>query len=193
MFGQSYHLFGLNSFAAGGSTNTGLGSGLDTDRSDYVASASFQPNTMLSFTSRLRFGESDFTLNRTELQSTASFERWSTTMIYGNYAAQPALGVLDRREGVIASIRAKVDPSWSVLGAIRYDLKSAQISGTSIGAGYVDDCLILALNYLSEFAYNGTAKFNNTVMFQLSLRTIGGNTTTQGLSAANMVVPGLTR
>ena len=28
----------------------------------------------------------------------------------------------------------------------------------------------MALNYLSEYAYNGTSKFNNTVMFQISLR-----------------------
>jgi LPS-assembly protein len=193
VFGQSYQLFGLNSFAQGGPTNTGIGSGLDTNVSDYVASATFQPNQTFTFTSRLRFGESDFTLQRTELQSTANFERWSTTLVYGNYAAQPALGVLDRREGIIASAKAKIDPSWSVLGAIRYDLKSAQISGTSVGAGYVDDCFIVALNYLSEFAYNGTSKFNNTVMFQISLRTLGGNTTTQGLSAANAVIPGVTR
>ena len=193
VFGQSYHLFGLNSFAAGGSTNTGIGSGLDTNRSDYVASASFQPDTRFSFTSRLRFGESDFTLQRTELQTTANFERWTTTLVYGNYAPQPAVGALDRREGIVASARAKVDSNWALLGAVRYDVRSAQISGGSIGAGYVDDCFIVALNYLSEYAYNGTSKFNNTVMFQVSLRTIGGNTTTQGISAANAVVPGLSR
>ena len=39
LFGQSYQLFGANSFAVGDTTNTGLGSGLDTNRSDYVARA----------------------------------------------------------------------------------------------------------------------------------------------------------
>ena len=37
LFGQSYQLFGTNSFAVGDATNTGLDSGLDTARSDYVA------------------------------------------------------------------------------------------------------------------------------------------------------------
>ena len=37
LFGQSYQLFGTNSFAVGDITNTGLDSGLDTNRSDYVA------------------------------------------------------------------------------------------------------------------------------------------------------------
>ena len=45
LFGQSYQLYGLNSFALGGTTNTGLNSGLDTAQSDYVARASYQPNS----------------------------------------------------------------------------------------------------------------------------------------------------
>ena len=40
LFGQSYQLYGQNSFAQGGLTNTGLESGLDTRRSDYIARAS---------------------------------------------------------------------------------------------------------------------------------------------------------
>ena len=41
LFGQSYNLFGQNSFAFGGTTNTGLDTGLDTTKSDYVARVSF--------------------------------------------------------------------------------------------------------------------------------------------------------
>ena len=37
LFGQSYQLFGLNSFAVADATNTGLDSGLQNTRSDYVA------------------------------------------------------------------------------------------------------------------------------------------------------------
>ena len=55
LFGQSYQLFGQNSFAQGGTTNTGLDSGLDTTRSDYVARVAFQPNSTYKFTSRFRF------------------------------------------------------------------------------------------------------------------------------------------
>ena len=48
MFGQSYQLFGTNSFAVGDATNTGLDSGLDTTRSDYVARVTYQPNRIYS-------------------------------------------------------------------------------------------------------------------------------------------------
>src|SRR5262249_61603169 len=67
LFGQSYQLYGLNSFTLGGTTNTGLDSGLDSRQSDYVARASYQPNSLLTFTSRFRFAQDDFTLERTEL------------------------------------------------------------------------------------------------------------------------------
>src|SRR6201999_4340429 len=43
LFGQSYQLFGLNSFAVADVTNTGLNSGLDKPRSDYVARSNIPP------------------------------------------------------------------------------------------------------------------------------------------------------
>jgi LPS-assembly protein len=176
LFGQSYQLYGTNSFALGGTTNTGLNSGLDTSQSDYVARASYQPNSTFTFTSRFRMAENDFTLQRTELESTAAFGRWTTSVMYGNYAAQPQLGFLDRREGVLGSARFKVNPNWVLLGAARYDLHAHQVSQTQIGVGYIDDCLILALNYITDYAYSGSISVNHTYMMQVSLRTLGGNT-----------------
>jgi LPS-assembly protein len=196
LFGQSYQLFGLNSFAVGGPTNTGIGSGLDTTRSDYVARLTFQPNSTFSFSSRFRFNENDFTLNRSEFETTANFDRWSTSVMYGNYAPQPQLGLLDRREGILVNGRFKVTPNWVALGGVRYDLKNEQLAGTNFGVGYVDDCLILAVNYMTEYAYNSTLKSASTVMFQLSLRTLGGNSVSQGVSTvsnSNNTTPGLIR
>jgi LPS-assembly protein len=179
LFGQSYQLFGQNSFALGGTTNTGLDSGLDTARSDYVARATYQPNATLAFTSRFRLDESDFTLQRSELEAVASFGRWTTTLMYGNYAAQPAIGFLERREGVLGTARVKLNPNWVLLGAARYDLRADQVSQTQIGVGYIDDCLILALNYITDYAYSGSVSVNHTYMMQVSLRTLGGNTSGQ--------------
>ena len=196
LFGQYYQLFGQNSYLLGGTTNTGLDSGLDKPRSDYVARLSFQPMSALIFSSRFRFDEQTFGLQRTELETTYSFDRWTTTMMYGNYAAQPDLGYPDRREGVLGSARFKVTPEWPLLGAARYDLKAEKLSQTQIGVGYIDDCLILALNYITDYAYNSTTQLNHTVMFQISLRTIGGNTVSQGLSnlgAVSAGIPGLSK
>ena len=186
LFGQSYQLYGLNSFALGGTTNTGLNSGLDTAQSDYVARASYQPSAALTFTSRFRFSENDFTLQRTELETVANFGRWTTTVMYGNYAAQPLIGFLNRREGVLGTARLKVNPNWVLMGGAGYDIHAKSITQTQIGVGYIDDCLILALNYITSYAYSGSVSVNHTYMMQVSLRTLGGNTNSGsgGLGAA---------
>jgi LPS-assembly protein len=157
-------------------TNTGLNSGLDTGASDYVARASYQPNAALTFTSRFRFNEADFSLQRTELETTASFGRWTTTLTYGSYAAQPQLGFPNAREGILGNARLKLNPNWVLLGAARYDLRAHDISQTQIGVGYIDDCLILALNYITDYAYAGSLSKNQTFMMQVTLRTLGGST-----------------
>jgi LPS-assembly protein len=176
LFGQSYQLYGLNSFALGGTTNTGLNSGLDTATSDYVARASYQPNSTLMFTSRFRMSEQDFTLQRTELEALAAFGRWTTTLMYGNYAAQPLIGFLNRREGILGTARVKLTPNWVLLGGAGYDLHAHQVSQTQIGVGYIDDCLILAFNYITSYAYSGSVSVNHSYMAQVTLRTLGGTT-----------------
>ena len=182
MFGQSYHLFGQNSFAVASPANTGINSGLDKARSDYVARVQYQPNSQFTFSSRFRFDEGDLTLQRSEFETTLNFERWTVGVMYGNYAPQPALGFLEWREGITASGRYKLSANWLTFGGLRYDLHANQINTTQIGIGYIDDCLILALNYMTEFRYNTVDRFNHTVTLQLSLRTIGGTSSSQNVS-----------
>ena len=57
LFGQSYQLFGLNSFAVADLTNTGLDSGLQNTRSDYVARVNYSPNRTYTFSVRSRMDE----------------------------------------------------------------------------------------------------------------------------------------
>ncbi len=82
LFGQSYQLFGENSFAVSDASNTGLDSGLDTRLSDYVARASYQPNSILKFSSRFRFDKDSFEVKRMELESNVAFDRWNVTPAY---------------------------------------------------------------------------------------------------------------
>jgi LPS-assembly protein len=179
LFGQSYNLFGQNSFALGGTTNTGLDSGLDTTKSDYVARVSYQPNSTYMFTSRFRFDNDTFQVQRTELEGRVNFDRWSGSLLYGNYAAQPALGFLDRRQGILGTGQVKLDANWILVGSARYDISVGKFDQTRVGVGYVDDCLILGLNYITNYTYSGNVQANHTVMLQLSLRTLGGTSVGQ--------------
>ena len=181
LFGQSYSLFGQNSFAFGGTTNTGLDSGLDTTRSDYVARLSYQPNNIYMFTSRFRFDNDTFNPQRIELEARANFDRWSGSLLYGDYAAQPALGILDRQQGILGTGQVKLDANWVVLGGARYDINAGKFDQTRVGVGYVDDCLILGLNYITNYTYSGNVQANHTIMLQISLRTLGGTSASQGV------------
>jgi LPS-assembly protein len=182
LVGQSYQMFGKNSFASPDPTNAGLDSGLQTTLSDYVARLSYQPDRTYMFTTRFRFNEQTLAVQRAEFEGRAVFDRWQVTMIYGNYAAQPAIGFLTRRDGVLGSLSLKLTPNWSMLGSARYDIGTDQFDSYRVGLGYIDDCLAVSLSYVTDYAY-GYSLFNNTsiasaidhlVMFQISLRTLGG-------------------
>jgi LPS-assembly protein len=174
LFGQSYQLFGVNSFSAGDITNTGLGSGLDKTRSDYVARMQFQPSQIYTFTSRFRFDESDFTLQRLEVEAKANFDRWNASILYGDYSAQPQLGFLTRRNGILTSGSYKINENWVLNGGVRYDIEAGKLSQTRFGIGYIDDCFIMSLQYYTDYTYSGNVTTSQTYMFQVSLRTIGG-------------------
>jgi LPS-assembly protein len=181
LFGQSYSIFGQNSFAYGGTTNTGLDTGLDTTASDYVARVSYQPNSTYMFTSRFRFDNDRFTVQRTELEARATFDRWSGSLLFGDYAPQPALGILDRQQGILGTGQIKLDANWVVLGGARYDIIAGKFDQTRLGLGYVDDCLIFGLNYITNYTYSGNVAANHTIMLQLTLRTLGGTSVSQGV------------
>jgi len=176
LFGQSYQLFGMNSFAVADATNTGVDSGLQNRQSDYVARVNYSPNRTYTFSTRARFDEQTMNVNRFEAEGRASFERWSVSLLYGNYAAQPDLGYLTRREGLLGTGSIKVASNWVVSGAARWDLEANKLNQYVIGAGYVDDCFVFALNYVTSYSYSAGAAppvLSHGFSFQLGLRTLG--------------------
>ena len=181
MFGQSYQLFGLNSFAVADVTNTAVDSGLATAKSDYVTSLSYSPNRTYTFSTRARLDEATGSIQRFEAEGRANFDRWSISLLYGDYAPQPDLGYLTRREGILGSASLKVAANWVVSGAARWDLVANQINQYVIGAGYVDDCFVLAANYVTSYNYAaGTAPpvLSHAFMLQIGLRTLANSSST---------------
>ncbi len=112
MFGQSYQLFGLNSFAAEDLVNTGLESGLDTDTSDYVASAYLQLTRSLALSSRFRLDEGTWEPKTTEFEARFTQGRVSGGLVYGRYDEQPAIGFLDVREGVLGQSKVFLERQY---------------------------------------------------------------------------------
>ena len=185
LFGQSYQLFGLNSFAVQDVTNTAVDSGLATARSDYVARLNYSPNRTYTISTRARFDEATLNVQRFEAEARANFDRWSVSLMYGNYAPQPDLGFLTRREGLLGSGSIKIAANWVVTGAARWDLEANKINQYVIGAGYVDDCFILGVNYVTSYNYTAGSLppvLNHAFTFQLGLRTIATTSASAGSS-----------
>ncbi len=179
VFGQSYQLFGLNSYGVADMTNTGVDSGLQTQKSDYVASLSYAPNRTWTFATRARFDQATGDVQRFEAEARANFDRWSVSLLYGEYAAQPDIGYLTRREGVLVSGSVKLATNWVATGAARWDLVANQINQYVVGAGYVDDCFVLAANYVTSFSYatpSSPPVLGHAFMLQLGLRTLANTT-----------------
>jgi LPS-assembly protein len=186
LFGQSYQLFGMNSFAVMDTTNTGVDSGLVTTRSDYVARVNYSPNRTYTFSTRARLDEATLDVSRFEAEGRASFDRWSVSLMYGNYAKQPELGYLTRREGLLGSGSIKVAANWVVTGAARWDLEANKLNQYVVGAGYVDDCFVLAANYITSYTYSaGTTPpvLSHAFMLQIGLRTIATTSTSASPTA----------
>jgi LPS-assembly protein len=182
LFGQSYQLFGVNSYAVADMANAGLDSGLETRRSDYVARATLQPNKTYTFASRFRFDDATFETKRLELEGRVNFDRWTAALTYGRYDAQPINGLLLPREGVSPSASVRLTQNWSVSAAALYSIDSARLNTAQLGLSYIDECLALNLVFSSNYGYSGDIVPNRTVMLQLNLRTLGAVQTSQSLS-----------
>ncbi len=174
LVGQSYSLFGKNSYAYGDMANTGLESGLETTTSDYVARFGYSPTKQLEFVSRFRFDNEDFALQRLELQGRGQIDRLGVSVTYGRYEPQPLLGYYELREGIYTTAGYKLTDNWTISGGVRYNIAESDFDYTLIGLSYIDDCLTFALNYVTDYTVNGPGGDPvNKVMLRIGLRTLG--------------------
>jgi LPS-assembly protein len=92
---------------------------------------------------------------------------------------------LTRREGLLGSASIKVAANWVVSGSARWDLETNQINQYVVGAGYVDDCFVLAANYVTSYSYSaGTTPpvLGHAFMLQIGLRTLATQSSSAGAS-----------
>ena len=193
LFGQSFHLSGVNSFTQGGAAAVGPQSGLDRAKSDYVGRVQFIPTGAYSFTTKARFDELTGATKRLEFTSALTFGSLSTNLTFGRYAPQPENGYAYKREGALASARYAIDQNYYVFGGTAVDMarKEAEIallgtsgrtsglpvvSGIFGGAGYKDECSLFEVSYSESMggATLGVVQRNRTVMFRIELKTLGG-------------------
>jgi LPS-assembly protein len=197
LVGQSVQIAGRNSFATPDLVNTGINSGLDKKRSDYVGRVRFNLSPNFGVAARGRFDEASWKLQRLELEANAVFGNLSAQAIYARYAAQPELGYNYRREGIYTSATLQLPQNWHVTGNVLFDLdrflvdrdqsnafpatypnynrNPFRVARYGIGFGYKDECTTMSFLYYRGLNDNlgATNQTSQLFLFRLELKHLG--------------------
>lgn len=171
MFGQSYHLAGMNSFAAADMVNVGADSGLETDVSDFVGMAGASYQDMFSTAVRGRFDEKTFEVRRAEAELAYTSDSLTASAGYAYIDAQPTYGFATERQEVNGKATVHFDEFWRVSGNATYDITNRRLARTGIGLAYDDECFAIGLHWLQT--RDSTNAKTNTFGFRIALRTLG--------------------
>ena len=198
LFGQSYNVSGRNSFAKADMINTGLDSGLESRKSDYVSRVSISPNSTFTLTARGRFDEKSFALRRMEVGSVVNAGPVTLASTYVRIAPQPQLGYSIRREGWNNSLTVRLPQNWYATAGVLFDMDRYlndrayhnayptsyptykntpfRISSMNLGVGYRDECTDFSFSWVrsvSDTVLDGTTKTGSLFLFRLELKHLG--------------------
>ncbi|MAY29386.1 MAG: organic solvent tolerance protein [Aurantimonas sp.] len=172
VFGQSYHLGGVNSFAQTDLALVGYDSGLESDRSDYVGSIAVGTPIGITLGTQARFDEESFAVRRTDVFGTYGSSDATATVTYTNIDAQPIYGSIEDRSQITGSGTLKFAENWSAFGSVGYDIKNQSVVEKTFGIGYADECFSLLVSYQDTVNRYSQESDSSRLMFTIGLRTI---------------------
>ena len=173
VIGQSYHLAGLNSYATDDLLAVGSDSGLETDVSDFVASAGFELPIGLSLSAGVRLDEKTLDVRRTDLNATYAQDRFETSLTFTQVDARPEYSFDQDNQTVTSSSTVKVNQNWSVFGSVNYDIDSNTFNRRSVGISYADECTVFSIAYSDKYDPNDETANDWTIGGKLVFRTLG--------------------
>ena len=171
--GQSFHLHGKNSFAQRDLVNAGLESGLESDKSDYVASVGLNSGAGLKLGLSGRFDEKNAKLRRGEAGISYADPVFAAAASYIFIDEQPNYGFDEDRHEVRGSASVKLSEYVRLFGSSAFDIQNSEMFSRSVGIAYDDSCTSISVAYEeTDDRYSGDA-VDRSIMFRLGLRTIG--------------------
>jgi LPS-assembly protein len=181
VFGQSYQLAGENPFALQDLVETGLGSGLENEVSDYVGRVTVNSGLGVAATGQARFDSDDLDVNAGSLTAVGTYGASTASLGYNYYRVSQAAGIFERREEFNAAAAVEFVDNWSVLGSMVYDLKRDSFVSRGIGLAYADDCFELSAVYSETTDTYSDLVSDRRIFFRLSLRTLASSGFTSSL------------
>jgi LPS-assembly protein len=173
LIGQGYRLQKDTAFP--------LGSGLRDTATDVVSHLSFVVNPYLDLTTRQRFDRRTGNVKFADILATAGTDMfrvnagyiYSTTNPYVLYdSATPPAAYYQPRNEVTLGATAKID-HWKLRTWARRDVRTNQMVGLGLGAGYEDECFIFDVNFFRRYTSINGDHGASTVLFQITFKTVG--------------------
>jgi len=164
--GQSYQIAGANPFDEG--------SGLEEDRSDYVAGMYFDVPGTFRLVAQARFDESSFDIRRLDLSGSGEYGPVRGAVNYVKADPQPGLGVFEGREEILASAALQVTDLWSVYGNIRYNFEIEEATKQSIGIKYACECFMMSVKYTRSEIEDQEIQPEETILVGFEFKNLGG-------------------
>jgi LPS-assembly protein len=185
LVGQSYQLAGRNSFTMQDHALTGLGSGLETDRSDYVGRVTVNTGTGVAVTGRVRMDDDNFALNRGEVNAIGTFGDTIASLGYAYIRESAAAGIFESRQEISGAAKLEVVDRWSVLGSLSYDIENQSPVTRSLGVAYSDECFDISAVYSETPERYSDLVTGRQVFVRINLRTLGDGRLTSQLPDAD--------
>ncbi|MBB5751484.1 LPS-assembly protein LptD [Prosthecomicrobium pneumaticum] len=185
LVGQSFQVAGQNPYAVDDLTGTGLVSGLETDRSDYVGRVTLDTGYGYFLTARTRLDESDFTLNRAELTATGRMGAVTASTSYLFLRDDPETSDSEATEAVSVRGSWQFAEYWRAFGSVGYDIHEKTLASSSVGLAYDDECTTFSIAYSQVDKDYSSIETTKKLMMKLELRTLGGAGVQTDLSNLN--------
>jgi LPS-assembly protein len=172
LVGRSFQLAGENSFALQDHALTGVGSGLETDSSDYLTRVTLNTGAGIGLTARARLDDDDLTLNRGELSAVGTYGASIASLDYAYIRESPASGIFDLREELTAAASIEFVDNWSVLGSLTFDLQNDSRVAQSLGLAYAGQCFAISGTYSETTDPYSDLASERLFFLRVSLRTL---------------------
>ncbi|MEQ9144533.1 MAG: LPS-assembly protein LptD [Parvibaculaceae bacterium] len=173
--GQTYRLRENHTFD--------VASGLRDQESDFVGRISLTPSANFSLDHRFRLDKDDLTFRRNEVDAAATIGRVSAGLGYA-FFDQSLSAALGEREEVTAYGTYRFTDYWRIYGSTRRDIEGRQTLQNNIGIGYADECLSASLAFNQNFTRDRDIEPENSLMFTINLKHLGGTQFTSALGGA---------
>jgi LPS-assembly protein len=190
VLGQSIHLAGENPYVDPGNSlgpidpitklptsvpNFSPTSGLQTDRSDYVAGLYLSPFSGVNLVAQGRFDEKDWTLRRQDTHLQGTYGPLLGQVGYTYTVFEPTIGTFDTQQEAITTLGLRLTNNWSVLGQMRYDIDARSRIQDLVQLKYQDECFVLTASYIETFVENTNLDIrpDRTLMLRFELKHLG--------------------